>query len=582
MPPASCCVPSGYSQARAGQSGIRPGQQQFGQRVDRSGHDHGIVVQEHQEPAAREPGGIVAGPQEAEIFLPRHKDQVVHRLQFADARVARGIVNDDELDRQPRRRLADRSQAPERVIDLAEARDDDRNNRIVGRRQQDLRGGRDSGRGVREAGHHPHRCRRGREPLPVLAPQSQLGQDLPGQGPVNRQGGSSHEPGGARKFLPRAAQRGADAPPGARQDCIDLGRRSCVPFSHTPQLFGETLDLAVALSQLGLRRGLGFAQRTELLGPQVRTDSFLFRPEFGQRPLLFRQRPSGLVPQPRQRRRGVDRLVDRGRIAVDARSRLLDRRIAGDRDQVERPRQAGHRLQHVGRAAIVAAPSAAGGGIRGSHHRAEQRPLLQDPVMSEKAVQQRGELRAGQFQNVKPVHRLARRRINLAVRRADDQHAAAPQNAADLGEKRKLVAQMLQRLKTDHHIERRIGQRQGGRVGLHELKIGSGVGGARMCDRGGVDLDAHRPAGDACQQRRAIALTGCDIEHVLAGAQVAGEAIAVKMLEGDLTADIAGHALAGERQREGRARHGEIAVSSARTIARWSISPACPRASLSI
>ena len=75
---------------------------------------------------------------------------------------------------------------------------------------------------------------------------------------------------------------------------------------------------------------------------------------------------------------------------------------------------------------------------------------------------------------------------------------------------------MLDDLEVDHHIHRRVGQRQLGQISLSRLH--PGIAGAHVRNGGLVVVDPDDPAGDAGEQIGAVALAEPGFQHVAAGA----------------------------------------------------------------
>ncbi len=77
---------------------------------------------------------------------------------------------------------------------------------------------------------------------------------------------------------------------------------------------------------------------------------------------------------------------------------------------------------------------------------------------------------------------------------------------------------MLDDLKIDHHIHRRVGQRQLGQISLSRLH--PWIAGPHVRNGGLVVVDPDHPAGDAGQKIGAIALTEPGFQHVAAGTTI--------------------------------------------------------------
>ena len=85
-----------------------------------------------------------------------------------------------------------------------------------------------------------------------------------------------------------------------------------------------------------------------------------------------------------------------------------------------------------------------------------------------------------------------------------------------------------------------------------------------MRDRSRIDVHAGDASGDTGENRGSITLARRNVQNVEPLAQVAGQTIAVEVLELDLPVDRSGHALAGELQALSRDCDPEISVCDVR------------------
>jgi hypothetical protein len=206
------------------------------------------------------------------------------------------------------------------------------------------------------------------------------------------------------------------------------------------------------------------------------------------------------------------------------------RRIRTQRQQIGRMVERGRQLD-LGRAAPREDLRARRCLLPAQDERTHQGGLREDLLMREMPADQRAEFRTVQLMHVKCVRVLPRRRIDRAVRRADEQPAPGAQNAFGFAEKPVVILEMLQRLQRHDEVDAGVAHRDGGGAALAKTQMIAGIGGGGMLHRTRIDIDADDAGGDLCQQRAAIALARRDIEHIGAGGQLAGHKIPVEMFD---------------------------------------------------
>src|SRR6202453_3400833 len=162
------------------------------------------------------------------------------------------------------------------------------------------------------------------------------------------------------------------------------------------------------------------------------------------------------------------------------------------------------------------------------------------------------------------VHGLAAGGVNRALGRADDKLSGRTKHSFDFLHEARVFANMLQRFKRHHGVDRGVAERQIERAALDEAQVLPAVSCAGMSYCCRIEVRSDDAPGDIREDRRAVAFTRCDIEHVEPRAQIASQTVAMEMLELDLAFDRSRHAFASELHRSFWERHFENSIGSIR------------------
>ena len=147
-------VAVGIHQSCPDQPDVRVLLERVQQRLQPAGLRHGVVVEEHQELAARQRRTVVAGADEAAVGFPRDDADAVDFRQLRQAVVRRGIVDHDDFERGSRRMRRQRAQAGQGMREMTMYRNHQAGPRCIRGRQRERRERRGFRRIQRLRRHH--------------------------------------------------------------------------------------------------------------------------------------------------------------------------------------------------------------------------------------------------------------------------------------------------------------------------------------------------------------------------------------------------------------------------------------------
>ncbi len=144
------------------------------------------------------------------------------------------------------------------------------------------------------------------------------------------------------------------------------------------------------------------------------------------------------------------------------------------------------------------------------------------------------------------IYRTVGRRIDVPVRRADDEKPFRAKDPADFFEEGLLIVEVLDGLEGDNDVEGGVGRGELGCVARGEPEVVGAIAFIRVGDRLLGNVDAHDRARGLRQIGAAETFAGGDIEDIAIPAELAGKKIPMEMLIDRLSLAVEGEALAGE------------------------------------
>jgi hypothetical protein len=161
-------------------------------------------------------------------------------------------------------------------------------------------------------------------------------------------------------------------------------------------------------------------------------------------------------------------------------------------------------------------------------------------------VEQRSKFAGAELVDMVRIGSGTRRRIDVAVRCADDEAASGTQDPMHFLQEVGLPIEMLDGFKRNDNVDAAIGQGQGACIALQEEKIGTGEisRGCGNCRAGA--LGPYDRTGDLRQEGGAVSFATGDIENIEIGYKCAGEQVAMVVFDLHLPADSGGKPLASE------------------------------------
>ena len=121
-----------------------------------------------------------------------------------------------------------------------------------------------------------------------------------------------------------------------------------------------------------------------------------------------------------------------------------------------------------------------------------------------KRAEQRAKLIWLELFHMKRILEVRKHRINTTIGRGDHEHPVRLEHASYFAEKQLLLADMLDGLERDHHVEARIARRDRRTTPHGEGQIRNGrKSDARSFNAGAVDVDANHTFGRLSKNRRA-------------------------------------------------------------------------------